>query len=324
MKKLLNVLALTLCGLFPLQGALAQNVQVFETLATYEGPLEVALNSAKSHLESGGFEILSDMKAGVPDGCTFPVAVIAYRDPQTNQKLLEMDPQTAPYALVNRVVLFEDETGGHIAFVNPKSIYRTVFEDNPEVIVLAEGHRDRMKQVFQGSSSHAYGQTRDKGYIGKTMGVMAGGTFSDKIETLLVVPKSQQKQVSDLIQQQFGDADGKWGLDVAFRFDLDEQNAAILGIAGREMEAKSFSIVGAGSDKSRKELSCPGTAYAAAYPLEIVALQVGEDVHIQLVSAMFRMKMYFEDAGKWAFMKNMGMPGSLTSEIKDRIERVLK
>ena len=51
--------------------------------------------------------------------------------------------------------------------------------------------------------------------------------------------------------------------------------------------------------------------------------QNGNDVEIEMVDAMFRMKMYFEDAGKWAFMKNMTMPGSLAGEIKDRVEFAL-
>jgi hypothetical protein len=32
---------------------------------------------------------------------------------------------------------------------------------------------------------------------------------------------------------------------------------------------------------------------------------------------MYRMKMYFEDAGMWAFMKNMKMPGRIEKEIVD-------
>jgi hypothetical protein len=34
---------------------------------------------------------------------------------------------------------------------------------------------------------------------------------------------------------------------------------------------------------------------------------------------MFRMKMYFEDAGKMAFAKNMGMPGSIEEELKQKV-----
>jgi hypothetical protein len=39
---------------------------------------------------------------------------------------------------------------------------------------------------------------------------------------------------------------------------------------------------------------------------------------------MYRMKMYFEDAGKWAFMKNMGMPGSIEEEIALQVRTGLK
>jgi hypothetical protein len=35
------------------------------------------------------------------------------------------------------------------------------------------------------------------------------------------------------------------------------------------------------------------------------------------------MKMYFEDAGKWAFMKNMGMPGSIADEISAQVRPAL-
>ena len=34
------------------------------------------------------------------------------------------------------------------------------------------------------------------------------------------------------------------------------------------------------------------------------------------------MKMYFEDAGKWAFMKNMGMRGSIADEMTAQIRPV--
>ena len=34
---------------------------------------------------------------------------------------------------------------------------------------------------------------------------------------------------------------------------------------------------------------------------------------------MYRMKLYFEDAGKWAFMKNMGMPGSIQDEVAAQV-----
>jgi hypothetical protein len=47
-------------------------------------------------------------------------------------------------------------------------------------------------------------------------------------------------------------------------------------------------------------------------------------VKVRFIDAMYRMKMYFEDAGKWAFMKNMGMPGSIADELKTQIKTILE
>lgn len=35
---------------------------------------------------------------------------------------------------------------------------------------------------------------------------------------------------------------------------------------------------------------------------------------------MYGMKVLFEDAGKWAFMTNMGMPGSVEDDLTTRIQ----
>lgn len=42
-------------------------------------------------------------------------------------------------------------------------------------------------------------------------------------------------------------------------------------------------------------------------------------IRVTLVDEMYRMKMYFEDAGKMKFAMNMGMPGSIEREIRDLI-----
>ena len=49
-------------------------------------------------------------------------------------------------------------------------------------------------------------------------------------------------------------------------------------------------------------------------PLEVVLRTTADGTTVELIDAMYRMKKFFEDAGKWAFMKNMTMPGSLADE----------
>jgi hypothetical protein len=98
---------------------------------------------------------------------------------------------------------------------------------------------------------------------------------------------------------------------------------SVLGVTGERMEARSFAIVGRGGDKSRSDFACPGLDHAAAYPIEIVFTEKDGAVEIHMVDAMFRMKMFFEDAGKLKFARNMGMPGSIADEIRDLIRASL-
>ena len=46
-------------------------------------------------------------------------------------------------------------------------------------------------------------------------------------------------------------------------------------------------------------------------------------IAVQIIDAMFRMKMFFEDAGKVKFAANMRMPGSIEDEIRDKVEESL-
>jgi hypothetical protein len=38
-------------------------------------------------------------------------------------------------------------------------------------------------------------------------------------------------------------------------------------------------------------------------------------VKVVTLHEMYRMKVYFQDAGNWAFIKNMRMPGQIEEEI---------
>jgi len=97
----------------------------------------------------------------------------------------------------------------------------------------------------------------------------------------------------------------------------------IIGVTGEAMESRAFQIVGSGSDGSRDGLACPGIDHASAFPLELVIARDGDRVRVRLIDAMFRMKMYFEDAGKVKFAANMRMPGSIENEIRDKVEESL-
>jgi hypothetical protein len=108
-------------------------------------------------------------------------------------------------------------------------------------------------------------------------------------------------------------------MQLAYALEIPEAETVVLGSTGTPMDSRSFEIVGAGADSSRNRLKCPGLAHAGAYPIEVVVTKDAGSVRVRVVDTMYRMKMYFEDAGKWAFMKNMGMPGSIQDEIAAQV-----
>jgi hypothetical protein len=113
-----------------------------------------------------------------------------------------------------------------------------------------------------------------------------------------------------------------WGTQAVYVIDFPEQNASLVGVSGSRIESKSFEIVASGGDDAREDLACPGIDHAAAYPIEVLISRDGDNIRISLVDEMYRMKMFFEDAGKMAFAKNMAMPGSIEDEIRDKIKAI--
>ncbi|MFQ5631861.1 MAG: hypothetical protein ACE5I1_24070 [bacterium] len=132
------------------------------------------------------------------------------------------------------------------------------------------------------------------------------------------------QDVAAKVRQGLSQTGKKWGMHLVYQVEMPQYETLVLGITGTPMDSKSFSIVGTGTDESREDLQCPGLAHAAAYPMEIVVTKAENEVKIRLVETMFRMKMYFEDAGKWAFMKNVRMPGSIQDELAKQIKTGLK
>ena len=293
-----------------------------------EGEFDAISAALETTAETAGWQVLSQTDAGVPDGCSYRARVLVLYDAAYASALLEANRITGPFAAVDRINLFEDENGTHVSLVNPVSINRTVLMDDEAYRTLSEDHLQKLRTMITGAvdgtvSERAYGQERKKGRIGKTMGVMAGGDFIDKLEDELVVADGNLEEVAANVRRGLSETGAEWGMELAYEVSLPDYQTVIFGATGTPMDSKSFDIVKAGSDKSRKPFSCPGLAHAPAYPLEIVVTQEEDEIKVRIINAMFRMKMYFEDAGMWAFMKNMGMPGSIQDELRGQITKYI-
>lgn len=250
--------------------------------------------------------------------------VLVVHSPSYAQTVLARGPRAA-YAIPVRLAVYQDERGTHIVMANPRSLNRTIvaeesFADQSEALVTDVGHI--VANARRGSGAvREYGQMRDRGYIGRTMGVMAGGDFTDKINDVYSVQgdsttviRRVARQVWDRLQEHGGK--GPWQFRPVYQLDLAEQGVVIVGVTGSAAEARAFSIVGAGADEQAKSFGCPGLSHAPAFPIEVVIMSDLGRVRVTLVNQMYRMKMYFEDAGKMKFAANMRMPGSIEDEIR--------
>ncbi len=274
-----------------------------------------------------GFRVLARVPAGAPAGCGYAAEVVALYHPEYGREVLAANRRTGPFGVVDRVTVFEDEKGVHVSVLNPRSVLRTVLMDDARQAPLAEAHLAALRGLVSGAvkgtaASRDYGEVREKGYIGKTMGVMAGGPFAEKVEDVAVLGGADWKAVADGLRAAMEKKGPRWGLHLAYVLEIPEAETAVLGATGTPMDTRSFEIVRAGADASRDQLKCPGLAHAGAYPIEVVVAKEAGVVRVRRVDTMYRMKMYFEDAGKWAFMKNMGMPGSIADELMSQIRSV--
>ena len=312
-------------GLAPAMAITQEAQRVFVVVAD-SVPMTVpaASTAIAGALTRQGWTVLADHAVGTDQSrCNYSAHVVVAHQPARVATLLAVGAQSA-YALPVRIAVFEDERGVHVAMVNPLSVERTIIAESGLEATGRALVEDVTGVVASATRGHrvnkAYGQSRKRGLIGKTMGVMAGGTFTRQLETITSFTggtNAEVRRVADGIWQRLQlPPRGKWQLRGVYRLDLAEQGLVILGVSGAAMEAKAFGIVGAGNDDARSSFKCPGLAYAAAFPLEVVVRRDGGQVKVEAINAMFRMKMYFEDAGQMKFARNMLMPGSIAGELK--------
>ena len=326
-RRALALLATAFClapAVAPAQGAQRTYVVIADSLPMTVPAASAAIAGA---LGKQGWTMLADHAVGTDQAlCTYAAHVIVAQHPARTTALLALGAQAA-FAVPVRLAVFEDERGVHVSMVNPLSVERTIAAESG---LEASGRAlvEEMTGVAVAAThgrraNRPYGQSRDRGLIGKTMGVMAGGAFTKQVGTITTAtggtPAEVRRVADDIWRRLQLPARGKWQLHGIYRLELGD-GMVVLGVSGAAMETKAFSIVGAGDDDSRSKFKCPGIAYAAAFPVELVIRRDGGLVRVEAIDAMFRMKMYFEDAGQMKFARNMMMPGSIADELNGIVQ----
>jgi uncharacterized protein (DUF302 family) len=294
-------------------------------------PFDDVARQVEESLATSGWTVVTRTDCGVDASvCSFRSRVIVAYTARYLERVMAHGPHAA-FAVPIRFVVWQDENGVNVGATNPMNLNRTIVDETTEpgdwADVAQEIRAVTPARLKPWAVVKEYGQERDKARIGRTMGIMAGGKFTDKLKDVLVRPAGGDtpRSVADRLVGRLASVPGDWtwGIRASYVIELPGEGMVILGVTGDEMEARSFGIVAHGGDDARKKMACPGIDHAAAYPVEVTIAVVGGELQIRLVDEMYRMKMFFEDAGKMAFAKNMGMPGSIEDEIKDKIRAVL-
>ncbi|MEW6109417.1 MAG: hypothetical protein AB1632_09670 [Nitrospirota bacterium] len=321
MKKVV-VLAVFLLLFGHLSAANAENFGMYVKVAeNVEGSFENAVKNIEDALNKNGWQILASYKASVPDGCGFRAHnIVAHSSKYAAQ--IASNGSSASFALPLRISIFENEKGINTAFVNPASLNRTVLGDK----VAREASISTMNKLSEILASAAkgkivnaqIGEVRSSGRVGG----MGGGNFNDKI--VEIYKKKDSGNTFQEIAQKVKDGilSAKKGWKLIYSLDLNESSVIIYGVNKAEMESRAYKI--AGEKRESKNNRCPGIDHVSAFPIEVIIYKESGMVKVVTLDEMYRMKVYFEDAGMWAFMKNMKMPGEIKGEIVEISSSLLK
>lgn len=269
---------------------------------------------AESALKGAGFEVLASFDNGVPQGCQAKARTVVFASEPWAAEVLSGGADKA-FGLPMRLAVYGDASGVSVALVNPVSVLRTFYASDAKDAVARkafDGVAAALAPLGAVSPKQA-GQLRDSGEIGG----MGGGAFPDKIVPVLA-PARPAAEVAEALKTGIANAGG-WHAIYAYKASDD---VFVVGLTNAKTEGRAFGI--AGEKRATAANPFPGLDHAAAFPIEVIVSKKGAGSSVTLLKEMWRMKLYFQDAGNWAFMKNMQMPGDIQSEIEAAVRKAVR
>ncbi len=269
---------------------------------------------AEAALKGAGFTILASFDNGVPAGCQAKARTIVFASEPWAAEVLSGGADKA-FGLPMRLAVYGNASGTNVAVVNPVSLLRTFYASDAKDAAGQKAVDDVAAALapLGPVSQKQAGQIRESGAIGG----MGGGAFPDKIVPVLASTKAPA-ELAEAIRAGVADAAG-WHAVYAYKAS-DE--VFVVGLTNPKTEGRAFGI--AGEKRATEANLFPGIDHAAAFPVEVVVTKKGAGSSVTLLKEMWRMKLYFQDAGNWAFMKNMQMPGDIQNEIEAAVRKAVR
>jgi len=327
-----------------------------QTVANIEGDISSVKSILLEKIQSSEYNILADLEIKTPDYvredtseyCGFSTSLLILTSDKYSEFLVGYGNKYLVAGFL-RVGLYETPSGVQINMANPETINRIVFNDleDKEYAEVVEKSKMFRKELVELTQSIGMGDTvetemepirddEDLREASRDMFMMVGPlTFfqdedqfpliysiesNDGEKTIQSLYTEMRKNLSEFTPDE-DDQDYRWSPSesdlqwkIVAELTAPDSKSMVLGITRPRTEAVSFYIAG----KSREEDDnyCPGIDHVTAYPIEILIIEEENKINVYSAREMLRMDMYFWDAGQWAFMDHMQMPGILDESIK--------
>ncbi len=320
-----------------------------EDIAIVEGKIVEAL-------QTNGFDILIQKNLKTPDfvredkteHCGFNAKLIVFSSKEYLNILTESNNKYLIGGFL-RVGIYEDTTGVNVSIVDPETNSRIIFNDLYEndkeaeykkiidsVIKFKKGLLATLHSVKLGKNvstpMEPIRDDEDLAESSKDMFMMVGEMtfFNDEDQFPLIYSSSKSiNEVKEIFKANLkifkpveDDVDYRWSPnpaeDLQWKIISEvvspDGKGVLLGFTRPRTEGVSFNI--AGMSRENEANMCPGIDHAAAYPIEILLLEENGKVNVYSQREMFRMDMYYWDAGMAAFMDHMSMPAILDESLR--------
>ncbi len=324
------------------------------TVKNVQGDINEINDFVVSSLKSAGFNILANREVTTPDNvredgkdiCGFNGKLIVFTS-NDYAKMLTSFGNKYLVASFLRIGIHQTNEGIQIIIADPETINRIVFNDlNDEQYKsaisktipykakiidalykinggtkvkevrdpkrTAEDLREGSRDMFMMVGPMTFFDDEDQFPVIYTEKISDGKTGIDNLKNKLYSNLKKFKPNHDDKEYRWTKnpaEDLKW--KIVGEIYSPDKNAVMFGLTRNRTEAVSFYIVGDETDENK----CPGLDHLTAFPIEVLLIQDGDKINVHSCREMFRMDMYFWDAGMAAFMDHMSMPGMLDESI---------
>lgn len=325
-----------------------------QVVKNIKGDYSYISDQIKSKIESAGFKLLAEREISTPDRvrkdgknlCGYRGKLLVFTSDDYKKMLTSFGNKYLVGSFL-RIGIHETNQGVQVIIADPETINRIIFNDlNDELYKKAVSqtlpHKAKIVTTIHslnlGANVKEAGtpkrSTEDLREAAKDMFMMVGPMtfFEDEDQFPRVYSQKNDKGIEGLeqlkkklyknlenFQPNQEDREYRWTKDP--KHDLQwkivgetyspDKKAILFGLTRNRTESVSFYIVGSETDENK----CPGLDHLTAYPIEVLLMMEGDKIVIHTPRQMFRMDMYFWDAGMGAFMNHMSMPGILDESI---------